>query len=277
MGMAKLRRVFEESVADNITGEAAKVAYYWFLSLFPLILVLFALTGLIGGGRAFAWITGQIEGRVPPEAAGFLEGAIREITSRPNAGALGIGLLLTLWAASGGVAALADGLNAMYDVVEDRGFVKKRAIALGLLVAVVLLMVGGAAAILAGPAIIRSVGLGPVAGILRWPIAFVMVVALFWMIYAFLPNRTRPGGRGKALVGAVVGALVWLAVTAGFRFYVANFGSYSATYGAVGAVIVLMLWLYLTALSILFGGEVASVLEGVRERGGREAEARRAA
>lgn len=275
--MRKLERIFREAVADNITGESAKVAYYFFLSLFPLILVLFALTGLIGGERAFGWIMTQIQGRVPPQTAGLLRGAVREITSRPEAGTLGIGLLLTLWAASGGVAALADGLNRMYDVREDRGFLKKRGIALLLLVAGLVLLVGGAVAIIAGVPIIRSLGVGTAAEIGAWVLAFVLVVALFALIYYVLPNRDQSRSKATVLVGAVVGAIVWLLATTGFQVYVANFGSYRATYGAIGAVIVLMLWLYLTALAILFGGEVASVLEGVRSERRGEKRATRAA
>lgn len=275
--MRKLERIFREAVADNITGESAKVAYYFFLSLFPLILVLFALTGLIGGERAFGWIMTQIQGRVPPQTAGLLRGAVREITSRPEAGTLGIGLLLTLWAASGGVAALADGLNRMYDVREDRGFLKKRGIALLLLVAGLVLLVGGAVAIIAGVPIIRSLGVGTAAEIGAWVLAFVLVVALFALIYYVLPNRDQSRSKATVLVGAVVGAIVWLLATTGFQVYVANFGSYRATYGAIGAVIVLMLWLYLTALAILFGGEVASVLEGVRSERRGEKRAPRAA
>jgi len=275
--MRKLKRIFREAVADNITGESAKVAYYFFLSLFPLILVLFALTGLLGGERAFHWIMMQIQGRVPPQTAGLLRGAVREITSRPEAGTLGIGLLLTLWAASGGVAALADGLNRMYDVREDRGFLKKRGIALLLLVAGLVLLVGGALAIIAGVPIIRSFGLGPAAEVGAWILAFVLVVALFALVYYVLPNRDQSRSKATVLIGAVVGALLWLLATTGFQVYVANVGSYRATYGAIGAVIVLMLWLYLTAFAILFGGEVASVLEGVRgERRGEERAARAA-
>lgn len=275
--MRKLERIFREAVADNITGESAKVAYYFFLSLFPLILVLFALTGLIGGERAFGWIMTQIQGRVPPQTAGLLRGAVREITSRPEAGTLGIGLLLTLWAASGGVAALADALNRMYDVREDRGFLKKRGIALLLLVAGLVLLVGGAVAIIAGVPIIRSLGVGTAAEIGAWVLAFVLVVALFALVYYVLPNRDQSRSKTTVLVGAVVGAIVWLLATTGFQVYVANFGSYRATYGAIGAVIVLMLWLYLTALAILFGGEVASVLEGVRSERRGEKRATRAA
>lgn len=266
--MGRIKRIFQEAIADNITGEAAKVAYYFFLSLFPLILVLFALTGYFGGARAFGWITQQLQGRVPPATANFLAGAIREITSKPNAGALGIGIVLTFWSASGGVSALADGLDIMYDVQEKRGFVEERLISFALLVACVVLLVSGAVAIVAGPAIIRSLGLGVVADVLRWPLAFILVVALFWLLYTFLPNRDQSHARSQVFLGAVVGALAWLAITAGFRFYMSHLGSYSKTYGAVGAVIVLMLWLYLSAICVLFGGEVASVLEVTRERKG---------
>lgn len=275
--MKTLKRIFEESIEDNITGESAKVAYYLFLSLFPLIIVLFALTGIFGGERAFRWIMGQIEGQVPGSTADFLAGVVREITSRPEAGALGIGILLTLWSASGGIAALADGLNTMYDVEESRSWVKKHLIALALLVGAAVLLVGGAVAVIAGPDIVRSLGLGAVANVLRWPMAFLLVFALFWLVYNFLPNRDQSGSRLEVLIGALVGTLVWLAATAGFRFYISNFGSYNEVYGSVGAVIVLMLWLYLTALSILFGGEVASVIEGTRKRHPSTREERRAA
>jgi membrane protein len=219
----------------------------------------------------------QIQGHVPPQAAGLLRGVVREITSRPEAGTLGIGLLLTLWAASGGVAALADGLNRTYDVREDCGFLKKRGIALLLLVAGLVLLVGGALAIIAGVPIIRSLGLGPAAELGAWILAFVLVVAQFALVYYVLPNRDQSRSKATVLIGAVVGALVWLLATTGFQVYVTNFGRYRATYGAVGAVIALMLWLYLTAFAILFGGEVASVLEGVRSgRRGEERAARAA-
>jgi len=161
----------------------------------------------------------------------------------------------------------------MYDVREDRGFLKKRGIALLLLVAGLVLLVGGALAIIAGVPIIRSLGVGPAAELGAWVLAFILVVALFALVYYVLPNRDQSRSKATVLIGAVVGALVWLLATTGFQVYVTNFGSYRATYGAIGAVIVLMFWLYLTALAILFGGEVASVLEGVRSErhGGKRA------
>lgn len=256
-----VKRIVREAADDNLTGESAKAAYYIFLSFFPLILVIFALTGIFGGEQTFDWIMDQIRGRTPPSTAAFLDDVVRQITSRPEAGALGIGILLTIWSASGSIAALADGLDTVYDVKERRNWFKKRVLVLTLLLAVVVLLVGGAVIIVAGPPIIEALGLGVVAKILRWPVAAIMIVALFWILYYFLPNRDQGEAKGKVLIGAVVGSLVWLAVTAGFRFYVSNFGNYNKAYGSIGVVIVLMLWLYLTSLSILFGGEVAAVLE----------------
>lgn len=265
-----VRRTFTEARADNITGEAAKVAFYLFLSLFPLILVLFSLTGLVGGDAAFTLIMERIEAAVPPETAQYLERFVRQVTEQRRPAVLSVGLLLTLWAASGGFAAFGDGLNTMYGIAETRSWWKKRAIALGVLLASVVLLLGGALLILAGPEAIGALGLSTVWDVLRWPLAFALIVALLWLIYLTLPNRDQSGVKTETLIGAVVGAALWLLATAGFRFYVANFGSYGETYGFVGAVIVLMLWLYLTAVATLLGGEVASVLER-RERAGRPA------
>lgn len=270
-----VKRVFTEAREDNITGEGAKVAYYLFLSLFPLILVVFSLTGILGGDAAFQWIMARIQAAAPPAMADYLAGFVRQITGQSRPDILSLGLLLTLWAASGGFAAFADGLNTMYDLRETRSWWKKRLTALGLLLASVVLLIGGTAAILAGPTIVRAVGLPALWNALRWPIAFALLVALLWMIYLLLPNRDQSGAKGKTLVGAVIGAGLWLIATAGFRYYIANFSSYSETYGFVGGVIVLMLWLYLTAVVTLLGGEVAAVLERPA-RGGRR-KARRAA
>lgn len=260
-----VKRILGEAVRDNITGEAAKVAFYLFLSLFPLLLVLFGLTGILGGDDAFRWIMAQLRTAAPGAAADFLERFVRDVTDNERPGLLSLGLVILLWAASGGVAALGDGLNAMYDVEEGRGWVRKRLLALGLLAAVSLLMTTGAALVVAGPELFRTLGMGGWANLVRWPAAFGLLLLLFWILYFFLPDRDQRGVQAETLVGAVVGAAVWLMVTALFRVYVSNFGSYGETYGFVGAVMVLLFWLYLTSISILLGGEVAAVLEG---RGG---------
>ncbi len=259
--VAIVKQSLVEARRDNLTGEAAKVAYYFFLSLFPLILVIFALTGILGGDEAFRWITGRVGTALPPETASYIERFIRQVTDRPRPGVLSLGILLTLWAASNVFAAFADGLNTMYNLEETRPWWKKRLVALALLVGAAVLVVASATAILAGAAVGRALGLSAVWDVLRLPLAFVLLTFVFWLVYYFLPDREQQGSKARILLGAVSGALLWIAATYLFRLYVANFSNYSETYGFVGAVIVLLLWLYVTALAVLFGGEVAAVLE----------------
>ena len=234
-------------MADNVTGEAAKVAYYFFLSLFPLVLVLFALTGLLGGDAAFAWIMDRVRGTLPVDAARLIESAVAEITSEARPGILSVGIALTLWAASNVYAALGDGLAIL------------------LLLGTAALMILGAILVLAGREIGGILGLGAAWSLVRGPLAFGLIATVLALVYFVLPNRDQRQSKGPILAGAVVGALLWILATVIFRLYVANFGNYSDTYGFVGAVIVLLLWLYLTALSVLVGGEVAWAVETHRD------------
>jgi membrane protein len=270
------RRVLASARDDNITGESAKAAYYLFFSIFPLILAAFALTGVVGGERAFVWIMQRVETLAPGEGAVVLEEFVREITEQRRFGALSIGLLLALWAGSNFFAALGEGLDRMFNVREPASFLKRRAKALLMLLAGGALLVAGATVILAGPTLFERLGLGPVGSVLRWPLGFVLIAALLWLMYYILPNREQHDIKREIASGALVGTIVWLVATGGFSFYVQNFADYDRTYGAVGAVIVLMLWLFVTALAVLFGGEVAHVLADERaeaERGERETRA----
>lgn len=254
-------QIFREAMDDGITGEAAKAAYYFFLSFFPLILALFAFTGILGGQEAFEWIMGWLHRALPGEAAEYLQAFVEEITGDSRPGMLSFGIVLTLWAASNVFAILTAGLNRMYDLDEDRPWWKRRLIALAALIVGLVLLTTAAVSLLAGPALIEIFGLGRYWFVLRWPLAFVLLVAMLWLVYYLLPARDQSGAWRPVLVGAVVGAALWVLGTLGFRLYVANFGSYSTTYGVVGGIIVLLVWLYLTALTILFGGEVAATLE----------------
>ncbi len=260
------KETVQEAVSDNITGESAKVAYYAFLSLFPLILVIFALTGLFGGHAAFGTIMGWLRRALPGSASSALSGVVAQVTNESRPGILSLGVLLTLWSASGILAALADGLNTMYDVRESRSWWEKRGITLLLLVVEAALAVAAAALMLAGPQIGRAIGIGVVWDIVVWPVAFVLLVAFIWLVYFFLPDRGQSQAKGLVLVGSVVGAILWVAATVGFHLYVTNFGRYARTYGFVGGIIVLLLWLYLSSLAILVGGELTAVLE--QRRGG---------
>ena len=258
---AALKAIGREAMRDDITGEAAKAAYYFFLSFFPAILALFAFTGILGGQEAFDAIMRYLHNAMPGQAASYLEQFVREITGAQRPGMLSLGLLLTLWSASNIFAVLAEGLNVMYDLEEDRSWWKRRAMAIVATVAGLALFVSGAAAILAGPSLVDFLSLSRVWNVLRWPLAFLLVTAMIWLIYYLMPNRDQAGSKKPTLIGALVGCSLWTVATLGFRLYVSHFGTYSKTYGVVGGVLVLLLWLYLTALAILFGGEVAATLE----------------
>ncbi len=255
-------RIFKEAMEDGITGEAAKAAYYFFLSFFPAILALFAFTGILGGDETFRWIMGQLRAALPGQAAEFLQDFVREITGDSRPGMLSFGIIATLWSSSNVFAILAEGLNRMYDLEEGRAWWKQRLYALAALIVGMVGLSVGSAVLLAGPDVFELVGVPElVFQLVRWPLAFVMLWAMMWMVYYLLPDRDQRGTGRQVAIGATVGTLLWIGVTLLFRLYVANFGSYSESYGFVGAIMVLLLWLYLTALVILFGGEVAATLE----------------
>ena len=256
------KQIVREAIGDRITAEAARAAYYFFLSLFPLLLALFALTGIFGGDRAFEWIAGRLRLALPGEAARYLEQFVREVTGESRPGVLSFSILFTLWSASNVFVAITEGLNRMYDVEESRSWWVRKAVAVVAVVAASVLLIGSSVALLAGPEIFSWLGIGAVWKVLRWPAALVLLVLLLSLVFFLLPDRPmRRQAVRPVVIGATTGTLLWLAGTAGFRFYVSNFGSYGETYGVIGGIIVLLLWLYLTAATILFGGEVAATLE----------------
>lgn len=254
------RRTVAAAVRDNITGESAKAAYYFFLSLFPMMIALFAFTGFVGGDAAFARIMDWMSTSLPEDATVHVEGFVREITHQQRPGALSLGIVLTIWAASNFFAALGDALDTMFGSSEQGSWWKKR------LKAFLLMFVGGAllyasaTALIAGPQIVRGLGLASVLEWLAWPLVFIVLVGLLWLIYFVLPARDQTLIKRELLIGAVVGTAVWLLATAAFRAYVSNFASYANTYGVLGGVIILLLWLYITSMAILLGGELADVL-----------------
>lgn len=260
--------IVQEARADNLTGEAAKAAYYFFLSLWPLLLGLFAFTGIFGGEPAFQWIMAQVTSALPSEPTRFLEGFVREITAEERPDVLSLGVILTLWSGSSIFVSLAEGLNRIYDIEEGRTWWKRRLIAIGMLLVAAVLLSVGATGILAGEQVLRRLGLGGAWNVARWPLAYLAIAALAWLIYYYLPNREQRMSIRYVTIGALVGTGLWLVVTTAFRLYVGSWGDYGRTYGLVGGIIVLLIWLYLTALAILFGGEVAVSLEqGIHTKG----------
>jgi membrane protein len=261
----RITRIGHDAIEDNITGEAAKAAFYFFLSLFPMMLVLFNATGLIGGEAAFDRIMDWLDTAMPDNASMQFEGVVREITTESRPGALSVGILIAIWASSNFFSALGDGLDRMFGVRGKSSWLRKR------LKAILLMAIGGAVliasalALVAGPHIGGALGITPVLQLLAWPLVFVMLAGLLWLIYYILPAHDQSSMRRELLIGAVVGTVVWLLATATFRFYVSSIADYQRMYGVIGGVIVMLLWLYITSLAFLLGGEVAHVLAEEKE------------
>jgi membrane protein len=257
--------VGRELMEDDALNVAAGMAYFAFLALPPTILMIFALTGFFGGDEAAEWITMQLTDILPDEAAGWIDGFVESVVYTQAPGPFSISLLLALWASSNVFMAVIRALNIAYDIEEPRSFVKQRALALGVTLLFVVFLLGGSGLLLAGPQIADALDLFGVAGaawsVAQWVLPFVLVVGVFMIAYYLLPAREQRRHTREILIGAVAGAVIWVLATIGFRFYIGNFGAYDETYGVLGGVIILLLWLYLTMLVILVGGQFAAELE----------------
>lgn len=261
-----LKHVAAEIKEDEVAGHAAKVAYYAFLAMPPALMAVFGLAGLVGSERLAMWLERQSAIAMPAAVSeGIVGPFIEQVVLQKAPGPFSIGLLLALWGGSSVFMGLMSTLNHAYDVKEGRSFVKQRAIALTIMIGSVALFLLAAGALLAGPAIVRAIGLGPAGelawNILQWPLAFAFMVAAFWFGYYFLPDRNQSACRVVLIKAAALAAALWVLATAAFRVYIANFASYSETYGFLGAFIILLLWLYMTGIVVLAGGELASEME----------------
>jgi len=276
-----LQRVWARTEEDEILGRAAQLSYYFLLALFPLLLFLVTLFGyMAGAGSHLRHKLITYLGNVMPDSAFRLVVAtIDQVTDARGGGKLWFGLLAALWAASSGLNALAQALNSAYDVVETRPWWKVRLISIALTVAIAVLIISALLIVLYGGELGHFLAMAIHEGraftiawkILQWPIALAFVFMAFSLIYQFGPN-IGARRRGKRLrvsdfrrrwlsPGVVVAIILWLLVSLGFRLYLHFFNSYSATYGSLGAVIILMLWFYLTGAAILLGGEINCELE----------------
>src|SRR5919205_1959586 len=265
-----VKRAAKEFKTDRGTLISAGMAYYWFLAIFPALLAAVGIVGLLDLGQGTVKsITDAIQKALPGGRQGA-GGALIDSVTRAGATPKGasivavlIGLALALWSASSGMVALQGGLNVAYDVDQDRKFVGQRAVAfLLLVVAAVLAGVATTAIVFGKPignAIRDNVPLGgafvPVWTIGRWLVALVAVSILFAAFYYIAPNRDAPRWTWVS-PGGLVGTVIWLLASLAFSFYVSSFGNYAKTYGPLAGVVVLLLWLFLSALAGIFGGEL---------------------
>jgi membrane protein len=272
---ATLKRTVRELRDDNLTDWAAALTYYSVLALFPGLIVLVAILGLVGQHPQTTNALLDIVRDVgPASAVDTFRGPIESVVkSNGGAGALlGVGLLVAIWSASGYIGAFMRAMNAIYEVEEGRPFWKRRPLQIVITVAMVLLLALVAVSIVVtGPlarAIGDQIGLGDTAitiwNIAKWPVIVAVVMGMFTVLYYVAPNVRQPRLRWVT-PGGIVAVILWLLASAGFGVYVANFGSYDKTYGSLGGVIVFLVWLWLSNLALLFGAEFDAELERSRE------------
>jgi len=268
--LAFLKRVGREAHEDDVPAEGAHVAFFAFLSLPPTLLVAFAVTGFFGSEELAETLTVTLQRTLPEEASDLVGTAVREVVMEAAPGPFSIGLVVALWAASNVFVAMSKALNTAYDIDDPRSFIKQRAISIGTMLLCMIFFLLGTAILLAGPFVAEWIDLWGTAElvwtVVQWPLALMLVVVAIWLAYYILPARDQNGEKTNCLIGALVAAVLWVIATAGFRFYIANFGQYSQTYGILGTVIVILLWLWVSAMVIVLGGEIASELRVNRLR-----------
>jgi membrane protein len=268
-----LKGTIREFKDDNLTDLAAALTYYGVLAIFPMIIVIVSVLGLIGSSATQPLIT-NLGKLAPGPAQQILSSAIRNVSSgRGTAGVLFIaGLLGSLWSASGYVGAFMRASNIVWDIEEGRPAWKTIPIRLAVtLVTVVLLTVSALAVVFTGSLASQAgkvLGLGSSAvtvfGIVKWPIMLLIVSVILAVLYYAGPNVKQPGIRWVT-PGSVLAVLLWLLVSAAFALYVASFSSYDKTYGALGGVVAFLVWLWLTNVVILLGAELNAELERGRQ------------
>jgi membrane protein len=262
-----LKRTVKDAGDDDCLGLAAQLAYYFFLSLFPAVLFLLALASFFPLDNFTDDVIRTLRPIAPREVLSLLEDQLRRLSNADSGGILTIGILGALWSSSAAVVAIIGSLNRAYDIEEGRPWWKVRLTAVGLTIALAFFLLVSFTLVVAGPSIAEylasAFGFGTAFEwtwkILQWPLAFGLASTAIGLVYYFAPDAEQDWV--WITPGAVLGTLLWVLVSLLFRFYVVNFADYNATYGAVGGVMVLMLWFYLSSLSILMGAELNAEIE----------------
>ena len=254
----------QEFKKDHATTLAAAQAYYYLLAIVPLLILLLSILPYlqIDPQRAVDFI-GTI---LPGEVANTFEDTIVSVVTTPSGGLLTFGILGTLWSASNAMTAFMEATNQAYDVEETRSFFVKKGLAIVLtlfmliavIVALVLPIFGGTIIDIISEFLNLPEQTEIIFQVLRWVISIIVMSLVLAMLYKFAPNKHFPFK--EVIIGAVIATVLWQLVSLGFSFYVSNFGSYSATYGSLGGLIVLILWFFLTGLILVVGAEINAIL-----------------
>ncbi|PLR98765.1 YihY/virulence factor BrkB family protein [Bacillus sp. T33-2] len=272
MGYGK--KIISELKEDRATGLAAQQAYYYMLAIFPLLILLLAIVPYLNiePERAVRFINSVM----PPETASVLRENVMNIISERNGGLLTFGIIGTIWSASNGMNAFMRAMNIAFDVEETRSFIKARLVSILMTIVLIFALIVALLLPVFGDVILDTVqkvipipaGMEILFRVLRWLVALMVMITVLAALYRIAPNKHYP--LKHVIPGAVFATVVWQLISLGFSFYVSHFGNYSATYGSLGGVIVLMLWLFLTGLALVLGGEINAVYHNEKMKTSRE-------
>lgn len=268
-----LRDLSREVTEDDIFNGAAALAFWLTLAVFPAMIFLMAIIPYLPIAAVDQAIMDLLRQTLPASAADMFSGVVREVAGEQRGGLLSFGALATLWAASSGMYAIMQQLDVTYDVREGRSFLKARAVAIGLSLLFLVLLIGAFSLVVLGGLIqdwlLARMGFGgtllAIFAVLRWVIIVFALLLGFALIYYLGPDVKQEFV--FITPGSVTGVFLLFAASLAFKFYAANFADYSATYGSIGAVILLMLWLYIAGLVILLGSEINALFEHFSPRG----------
>lgn len=258
------------SARDGIMAQSARLSFYLMFALFPFLLFLTALLGVLLETEAVLRdvLQEQLYRIAPKSVTSLLDSAVKQIAEESSAGKLSLGLLFALWAASSGMRALIDALNLAYQINETRRWWKRRLVALGLTITFLTLALLALALLLYGPMVVNAVGRWAALGsptkalwsVSQWMAMVLFLLLAFNILYVYGPNVKHREWRWL-MPGTVLGVLLWIGISSGLKIYLSFYNRYSATYGSIGGAIILLLWLYLTSVALILGGELNSAIE----------------
>lgn len=267
-----LKRTVKEFNNDDMTTYASALAYRGIFSLFPFLLFLIAMLGMLDLQNFFTWLREQVSLVLPPDALDLVNPVIDQMQDQKS-GVLSVGILVALWSASIGVRSLMNAMNRAYDVEEGRPTWKLMLLAVAYTIGLALILLATAGLMITGPQVMEwlasQIGLKDIVVTLwtwlRWPVIVILMMLVVALIYYVTPDVEQ---QFRFITpGSVLAVIVWIAASIGFGIYVQNFGNYDATYGSIGAVIVLLLYFYISASVLLFGAEMNAVIEHASEEG----------
>lgn len=262
----------KEVSADNVLGLAAQLAYYFVLALVPAIVSIVAIASFFPP-QLLQESLASVSGVLPADVFSILQGQVKLLAGGRNAGLLTFGFLMALWSSSAAMVAITDALNRVYDIEEARPWWKVRLTAIVLTIALAVFVLVAIFLVMVGPTLAEwlasQMGLGTAFEItwkvVQWPVVLAMIAIGIGLINYFAPDAEQDWE--WVTPGAVLATILWLVASLAFKFYVANFADYNATYGSLGGLIVLLLWFYLTGLAILIGSEMNAEIEHASAHG----------